>query len=330
MLINKRGNIFKSFLRFKQGSILLVFIGMYALVSILSPNFFSVYNFGVLLKAITYLGLIALAQNMILLLGDIDLSVGAIAALSGVITGYAMGQFGIPIILAIILGLVIGTLCGFLNGIIVTMMNVSALIATLGTQGIFVGLTLIITKGAAVTGLPSGFFFLGQQVYFNFLPLAFVIMIVALVIISIVLKRTVFGRHIYAIGSNKEAARVVGLKVNKTKVIAFMICGFMSSMCGILMVSRLTSAQPSIGDGWLMPSVAACVIGGTPLTGGEGSTLGVLIGVGILSVIDNSIVLLGISPYWQTFVKGLVVVIAVAVDTIRKQSLTKKKAIIEK
>ncbi|MBI9105925.1 MAG: ABC transporter permease [Spirochaetales bacterium] len=323
------GNFFRKIKNFKESGILIVLLGMYALVSILSPNFCSMYNFGVLLKAITYLCFIALAQHIVLLLGDIDLSVGAIAAFSGVICGYAMGQFGIPIVPSIIIGLGIGVLCGLLNGLIVTLLRVNALIATLGTQGIFIGLTLVITKGSAVMGLPKGFFFLGQKVFLDFIPLAFIIMIVALIIITIILRKTPFGRHIFAVGSNKEAARVVGLRVNQVKIKAFMMSGLLSSMAGILMVSRLTSAQPSIGDGWIMPSVAACVLGGTPLTGGEGSTLGVLIGVAILSIIENSIVLLGISPYWQTFVSGLVVVIAVAVDSMRQRSSLKKKILIE-
>lgn len=332
MTIKNEGmvGLFRKLKNFKEGGILIVLLGMYALVSILSPNFCSIYNFGVLLKAVTYLCFIALAQHIVLLLGDIDLSVGAIAAFSGVITGFAMGQFGIPIVPSILIGLAIGVLCGLLNGLIVTLLRVNALIATLGTQGIFVGLTLVVTKGSAVMGLPKEFFFLGQKVLLDFIPLVFIIMIGTLIVITIVLRKTPFGRHIFAVGSNKEAARVVGLEVNKIKIKAFMMSGLLCSMAGILMVSRLTSAQPSIGDGWLMPSVAACVLGGTAMTGGEGSTLGVLIGVGILSIIDNAIVLLGISPYWQTFVSGLVVVIAVAVDSMRQRGSMKKKVHVEK
>ncbi len=332
MTIKNEGMIglFKKIRNFKESGILLVLLGMYVIVSLLSPHFCSIYNFAVLLKAVTYLCFIALAQHIVLLLGDIDLSVGAIAAFSGVITGFAMGQFGIPIVPSIIIGLLIGTLCGLINGLIVTMLRVNALIATLGTQGIYVGLTLVITKGSAVMGLPKGFFFMGQKVFLDFIPLVFLIMIGALIILTVILRKTPYGRHIFAVGSNKEAARVVGLQVNKVKIKAFMMSGLLCSMAGILMVSRLTSAQPSIGDGWLMPSVAACVLGGTPLTGGEGSTLGVLIGVGILSIIDNAIVVLGISPYWQTFVSGLVVVIAVAVDSMRQRSSLKKKVHTEK
>jgi ribose transport system permease protein len=188
--------------------------------------------------------------------------------------------------------------------------------------GIYSGINLVITEGKAITGIPKDILFLGQGDVAG-MPLPFVILIFVSIIITVLAICTPFGRYIYAIGNNREAARMLGIRVNRIRVACFMLSGLLASLAGMLMVARLGSAQPSIGNVWVMASIAAPVIGGVATTGGIGNPLGALIGAAIIGVIENIIVLIGVSPYWQTVVSGAIVVIAVAFDAISRNLFRK-------
>lgn len=282
-------------------------------------NFLTPYNVTIIIRAMAFIGLVAIGQSMVLLLGELDLSVGAIAGLTAVMGGKMMVEMGIDPFVAFFLALLLGTLMGLINGTIITSLNLNALVVTIGMSGIYKGINLVFTRGKAIVGIPEEILFLGQDQLLG-MPVPFVVMVVVMALILIVTKYTTFGRYIYAIGDSREAARILGIKVKLIRVATFMITGTLAALAGMLMVARLGSSQPAIGEVWLLTSVAAPVIGGVALTGGVGSPIGALIGVAIIGVIENIIVLLGVSPYWQTVVSGSVVVIAVSIDSISRMS----------
>ncbi|EIP96479.1 permease component of ribose/xylose/arabinose/galactoside ABC-type transporter [Opitutaceae bacterium TAV1] len=289
----------------------------------LSPHFSTSYNAGIMMRTFAFAGLVALGQCLLLLLGELDLSIGAIAGLCAVIGGKLMVDAQINPYLAFGLCIMLGMLCGMINGIIVTTLRLNALVVTIGMTGIYSGANLVITEGKAIVGIPKVIHFLGQG-DIGGIPMPFIILLVVGVIVTVLALCTPFGRYIYAIGNNREAARMLGIRVNFVRVSCFMIAGGLAALAGMLMVARLGSAQPSIGNVWVMASIAAPVIGGIATTGGIGNPIGALIGAAIIGVIENIIVLFGVSPYWQTIVSGAIVVLAISFDSISRNFLKKE------
>ena len=292
---------------------LLVLVGVSGLIS---ENFLSPYNIKIIIRSLAFVGLVALGQTVLLLLGDIDLSVGAVAGLSAVIAGSFMVFLKLNPVISLILTLLLGLLCGVINGTIITKLRLNSLVVTLGMMGIYKGMNLVITKGQAITSLPESVVSIAQNDLLGF-PIPFVVMLFFLICLSLVLSYTPYGRYVYATGCNREAAKIIGIKTDRIRIISFAIAALLSSIAGILMMARMGSAQPQIGDIWQMSSIASPVIGGTALTGGIGSPLGAIIGAAIIGVVENIIVIVGVSPYWQTAVSGAVVVLAVAIDSVR-------------
>ncbi|HFD14713.1 MAG TPA: ABC transporter permease [Rhodospirillales bacterium] len=206
------------------------------------------------------------------------------------------------------------------NEELVTGLGLHSLVLTIATAGIYKGINLVLTKGVAITNIPDSIEFLGSGTVYG-VPVPFLIMLALLAVVGIVVHRMSFGRYIFAIGDNTPAARMLGIRVNRVRVLVFVIAGTLASLAGVLMVARLGIAQPSIGDTWVLPSVAAAVIGGVATTGGIGSPVGAILGAAIIGVIENIIVLYGISPYWQSVVSGAIVVIAISFDSISRRYL---------
>lgn len=297
-------------------------IGVLAVITLVSQiatggNFFTEYNITIIIRSIAFVGLVALGQSLLLLLGELDLSIGAISGLTAVIGGKLMVEAGADPVLSFIFCIILGGLFGALNGGIISSLELNPLVVTIGMSGIYKGINLVITHGRAVTDIPKNILFLGRGMALG-LPVPFIILALCVVIIIVLTQYTTFGRYLYAIGDSREAARIVGIRVKLVRTITFGIAGSLSSLAGMLMVSRLGSSQPTIGEVWLLTSIAAPVIGGVALTGGIGNPIGAIIGVSIIAVIQNVIVLLGVSSYWQTVVSGSVVVLAVAIDAISR------------
>ncbi|WP_027351003.1 ABC transporter permease [Halotalea alkalilenta] len=286
--------------------------------SLLSPNFLTSYNMMIIARSLAFIGLITIAQSMLMILGELDLSLGAIGGFCGVIGGILMVQVGLPPWLAFALCLLIGALFGLVNGLLVTLLRLPSLVLTIGMAGVYGGLNLVLTRGVAITGIPSSIGFLGTGRWLG-LPIPFWIMLVFLAIASFITLKTPFGRYMYAVGSNAPAARMLGIHVDRVRVGVFAFAGFLAALAGMLMVARLGSAQPSIGDSWVLGPIAAAVIGGVPTTGGIGTPLGAIFGAAIIGVIENIIVLFGISPYWQSMVSGAIVVLAISLDAISRR-----------
>ena len=292
-----------------------VLLTMVIIASVASPYFLDIYNLQSLLRDLAFVGMIGVAQSLLLLVGELDLSVGKIASLCGILAGIMMVHKGMNPWLSFILGLALGLVFGLINGIIITQLRLNSMVATIGMQGVYGGVNLVLTKGKAITGIPEDIYFLGKG-NVGPLPVPFIICILVLILILFMVKKTKTGRYIYAIGNSREAAKVLGIKVDKIRMMIYAIVGFISSLAGLLYVARLGSSQTAVGENWPMNSIAASVIGGVSLNGGVGNPAGALIGAAIISIIQNMIVLFGVNVYWQSAVSGIVTVIAISFSSI--------------
>jgi ribose transport system permease protein len=299
--------------------VLVVLLLLFAVSSLLSPYFATPYNMTIIARSLAFIGLVTLGQAMLMLLGELDISLGAMGGLCGVAAGMLMMDLGVNPFVAMGLAVVLGALLGLLNGFLITALNLHSLVLTIAMAGVYKGVNLVLTKGVAITNIPESTQFLGRGEVGPF-PTPFVIMIGLLVVIAVVAHRTPFGRYVFAIGDNAAAARMIGVKVNLIKLLVFVIAGALAALAGTLMVARLGTAQPSIGDTWVLPSIAAAVIGGVA-TGGIGSPVGAILGAGIVGVIEDITVLYGISPYWQGVISGVIVVMAISFDSVSRRYL---------
>ena len=309
---NSMLNIFK---RSNMTAIGMVLIIMFVIACIGSPYFLDVYNIQSLLRDLAIIGMIGIAQSLLLLVGELDLSVGKIATLCGILSGMLMIYAKINPWLALICGLIFGIFFGLLNGLIITKLKLNSMVATIGMQGVYGGINLVLTKGKAITGIPEQIQFLGKG-SLGIVPMPFIFCIIVLVLVLFLVKKTKTGRYIYAIGNSREAATILGIKVDQIRVFIYVAVGLISSLAGLLYVCRLGSAQSTLGESWPMNSIAASVIGGVSLNGGIGNPAGALIGAAIISIISNMIVLFGVNAYWQQAVSGIVVVLAISFSSI--------------
>ena len=296
-------------------TITLILVAMVILVSILSPYFLTLFNIQSLLRDLAFISMIAIGMSLLLLIGELDLSVGSIATLCGVVGGMLMVDYKVNPYLSFVLALVLGFCLGALNGLIISLLRLNAMVATIGMSGVYSGVVLALTKGRAIPNIPEEIHFLGKESLFK-IPIPFLIMVAILICVMFLVKKTRTGRYIYAIGNNKETAALLGIKIRRIRILVYSILGFISGMAGMLYVSRLGSAQSSIGSNWPMNAIASSVIGGIALTGGVGSPLGALIGAAVISIIQNAIVLLGVNMYVQSAVSGVVVVLAISFSSI--------------
>lgn len=302
-----------------------VFIGLIALFSIFSfasPVFFTMDNLMNVVRQVSILGIISIGMTMVIGSGEFDLSVGSIYGAAAMFAGLMMTSGGLPIWLSVILALLVGTGIGCLNGILSTYARVPSLIVTLGMLNAARGLALILTGGLVITlskrsvtdpSLPV-FVFLGRGKLWGTVPTMSIAFIVIAIIGYILYHRNIIGFRMKAVGGNPEAARVSGVNVQVFKIIAFAITGFLAAFGGILNLSFLNNVQGTMGIGLELDVIAATIIGGTSLKGGEGTILGTVIGVLILGILRNGLVLLGISPFLQMVFIGTVIIAAVAID----------------
>lgn len=293
------------------------FIGLFliiAVISILNPDFLSTSNLLNVLRQVSINALIAFGMTFVILTGGIDLSVGAILAFSGAVTASLLAS-GMDPILAILIGLLVGAGLGAINGIIIAKGKVAPFIATLATMTIYRGATLMFTDGRPVSNLgdSSVFQMIGGGYFFG-IPMPVITMLVSFVILYFILKKTTFGRRVYAVGGNEEASILSGIKVDRIKIYVYSLTGFLAAVAGVILTSRLNSAQPTAGTMFELDAIAAVVLGGTSLTGGRGWIVGTLIGALIIGVLNNGLNLLGVSSFFQQVVKGSVILLAVLLD----------------
>ncbi|WP_084295257.1 ABC transporter permease [Caldanaerobius polysaccharolyticus] len=299
----------------------IAFAGLILLVvffSLVTDRFLRADNLLTVMLQSSIIAIVAIGETFVIITSGIDLSVGSVLGLIGIVTTMLMVAH-YPVFLAVVIGLLLGALIGFLNGIIIDKGGIPPFIVTLGMLSIARGAALVLTGGVPVSGLPESFNFIGNYNVFGWLPMPVIIMLIMAVIFSKILTKTKLGRYTYAIGSNEEAARLSGINVSRIKQSVYTISGVLSALAGIILASRLFTGQPTAGNGYELNAVAAVVIGGASLMGGEGTILGTIIGALIMGVLSNGLNLLGVSPFWQQIVIGGVIVITVYLDKFRNK-----------
>ncbi|OWY39037.1 ribose ABC transporter permease [Xenophilus sp. AP218F] len=288
-------------------------------LSVMSPDFLTVNNLLNVMRQVSINALIAFGMTLVILLGGIDLSVGSILALSSVTTASLM-QAGVDPMLSTLLGILSGAAMGLFNGLVISKGKVAPFIATLASMTILRGLSLVFSNGSPITGFHSdAFSMLGGGYIAGLVPVPVAWMLLMFAGFWFLLKKTVFGRHLYATGGNEEAARLSGVKVDRVKLWVYTASGAMSAMAGVVLTSRLNSAQPTAGTGYELDAIAAVVLGGTSLTGGRGWIFGTLIGALLIGVLNNGLNLLGVSSFYQQVIKGVVILLAVLMDRSNKK-----------
>lgn len=299
------------------GGIVCGLVLLCVLFTVLSSNFLTLGNLLNIVMQVSIIAILGFGMTYVLLLGDIDLSVGAVMALVGTIAAFAM-QHGLHPALAVVVAMVAGLALGLVNGTLTSMLTIPSFIVTVATMGVFRGLAYITSAGVPISIDDDRFAALGNG---TFLGIAIPIWIlgILLVVNHFVLSKTVFGRKAYLAGGNREAALYSGINVKRLRIVIFMISGLMASIGGVLMTSRLYSAQPNAGLGYELDAIAAAVLGGTSLSGGYGTIAGTLIGALIIGVINNGMNLLSVPYFYQLIVKGVVILVAVCIDVQTKK-----------
>lgn len=297
----------------------LTLIVLFVALAVASPYFLTQANLSSVVRQTAVINTMALGMTLIIISGGIDLSVGAILGFSGLLGTMAM-QAGLPVWQGMAVGLVAGLFWGFVNGFLTVRLNINPFIVTLGTLGIVRGVTLIISNGLPVHQIPQTFSFLGEG---NLLGVPFVlwILLACAAATHVILEHTRLGRYAFAIGSNTEAAYYAGIPVAFHTTAVYAISGLLCGLAGMIEASRLMTGQPTAGQGYELQVIAAVVIGGGSLRGGEGSVIGTLVGAFIMGLLSNGSDLLGISPYLQQAIIGAIIILAVTVDELRKRRM---------
>ncbi|NPV87377.1 MAG: ABC transporter permease [Anaerolineae bacterium] len=300
---------------FKELGIFFAFLIILAVLMILSPNAFArPANLINILKQASINGILATGMMYVIISGGIDLSVGSIVALSGVIAASFAHPGEYPLIVPIVLAAVVGALVGLANGIGVAYGNIPPFIVTLGSMTIVRGIALIAANGQPVFNVTKQFERISGGFVFNTIPNLVVYFIVVTLVLAFVLTRTVFGRRVYAIGGNETAAKVSGINVEQIKLAVYTLCGFLAGIAGLLLASRIISGNPTSGQAYELDAIAAVIIGGVSMSGGAGKWYGTVIGALMIAVISNGLDILNVSSHFQLVIKGLIIVVAVLMD----------------
>jgi ribose transport system permease protein len=300
-------------------------IVLFVVFSLASPNFLQFNNIVGILLATAVNGVLALGVTFVIIAGGIDLSIGTVMTFAAVMTGLFITRWQLPVALGVLGGLAAGALAGCVNGLIIAKLKIPPFITTLGMLNVAKGLALVFSGLAPIYFNDTPFFnqiamgsALGAVVPGFDIPNAVLIMFGAAIIASLILLKTVLGRYAFALGSNAEAARLSGVSTDRWLIAIYTLTGLFSGLAGVLIASRLNSAQPSLGQGYELDAIAAAVIGGTSLSGGEGSILGTIIGAFIISTLTNGLRILSVPQEWQTVITGAIVIVAVYLDIVRR------------
>lgn len=303
---------------FNQLGMLIILALLIVVMSVIAPNFTDSSNILNVLKQSSITAILAAGMTVVILTGGIDLSVGSTLALSGVIS-VLLSNSGVPVVFSMFAGAAVGYIAGAINGYLTAVPKLPAFIVTLGSMTYLRGLAYVITGGYPVVLASEKFKFIGAGEILG-IPTPIYIMAIVYIIMFVVLKYTMFGRHVYAIGGNEEAAHLTGIKVNRTLINVYSISGLLAGISGVVMAGRLFSGQPMVGIAFELDAIAAVVLGGTSFVGGRGRIQGTIIGVLIVAVLTNGMTLLNVDYYWQQVVKGIVIVIAVLLDRLRSRN----------
>lgn len=306
--------ILKAFIDVRELTLIVLIAIIIISMSWLSPYFLSPANFRAVAVGMAPNAVIVIGMAILLASGGFDLSVGSVMALSStVVAMLLLDGFSIPA--AVSFGILLGAAAGFANGVLVTVVGINPLIATLGTMSITRGIALVLTEGFSLSSLPPEFGWIGKTTMAGF-PVIVLLMLLLVLVFDLAVRHTRFFRQVYFIGANEKAAMLSGIHVNRVRIIAYVLTGMLAALAGVLLASRLMSGTPTAGNGIELQVLAAAVIGGASLRGGEGTILGAFLGVVFVALINNSMTMLAVSIYWQMIVIGAVLVSAVALDML--------------
>lgn len=296
--------------------------------SIIAPNFLSFNNAINILRQVSIFGIVVTGVAIVMIGGCMDLSVGAQLAVDGMLAGTLMVTMGLPIWLTVLLTIALGIVLGAINGIIAVKLKIAPLIVTLGTMLVLQGVAYLITGGYPITGMPEAFKLLGQG-YIGIIPVPVIIFAVFVAFGWLLMNKTYIGRYVYALGGNKEAARLAGIDVDKLTVAMYAFCGFASAIASLILVGRTNASQPGAGSSYSFDCMTAACLGGVSIRGGEGKISGTIVGVLVLGILDNGLLLLSVNSNAQSVIKGLILLVVVALDSIQIASKKANVAAIE-
>ncbi len=315
-------DVLKRLMKMRESMIFTIVLGIFIIMTFASPYFLTTANLLALLLGLSIEAIIAVAMVNLMVSGGFDMSVGSVVAFTGAATGLIL-RMGVPVIVAILIGIAIGAVIGLCNGFIVSRLGINPFVTTLASLSIYRGLTLILTKGQNITGLGATFKLIGQAKIFGVqMPIWYAIIL--MIIGDILLRKSRFFRQNYYIGGNEKAAKLSGIDVVKMKIFNYVLTGAFAAIAGIVMTSRLGAASVTAGTGLELRVITAVIIGGASLNGGEGTVTGAFLGSLLMALIINALTLLGVDVYWQTFVIGATLLLAVLIDQfgkIRKEKM---------
>jgi ribose transport system permease protein len=314
--------LLRSITAYREFTLVLVLLVMTIAMTLFSPVFLTRANVEAILLGLSVEATIAVGMVILLISGGLDLSVGSTMAFTGVVTGLALTTLKLPAPVAILIGLLAALLVGLINGLLISKLMINPFIATLGMQITVRGLTLVLAAGKAVLNLPPSFTVVGQGRLFG-IQYPIYIMLALVIIFDVFMRNSRFFRQMYYIGGNEKAARLSGINVDWVKVINYCLVGILAGVAGVMITGRFGSSSLTVGSGVELRVITATIIGGASLSGGEGSVLGAFLGALFMGVLANALNLLGVDVYWQSFVTGLILIIAVVVDVLneRRKSL---------
>jgi len=317
-ILSDIGNGMKNFVRENIGILIGLFV-LCVIIALINPVFLTSNNLLNILRQTSTNLYLALAMTMIIILGGIDLSVGSIMAVTGVVTTMLIALMGMPVIVAVAAGILVGMAIGAVNGYIAATTIIPPFIITLATMNIARGAAYVLTDGQPVRVMSDSFNFIGSGYIGGILPMPVLYLLILLIISYLLMNKTKLGRYMYAVGGNPEAARFSGINIKRIKFFAYTFSGFMAAVAGIVLASRMFSGQPTAGNAAELDAIAAVVLGGTSMTGGYGKIGGTVIGALIIGVLSNGLNLMGVSSFWQYIVKGIVILVAVYADVIKRR-----------
>lgn len=307
---------FRSILTNANFGLFIAALVLFALLSIFSDSFLTPFNMYTTGRTLSLYAFIGLSQAMVLVVGDMNLSVGAIGGLSTITAGYLMDIQGYSGTIAVIAALAIGLMCGALNGMLTAKLGINAFIVTLATSFVFTGINFGLTQGFSFVNIPLSFTIIGKGKVLG-IPYILIFTIAALLLLFLFFKYTIAGRRILAVGENLEAAKFSGINSGNIKILSHMLSGSVAALAGVLYISRMGTAPPVTGQDWLIVSFAVAIIGGTALSGGMITAFGILMGAGIMVMIKNGLVMFGTNVYWEQTYLGILILAAVGIDRIR-------------
>jgi len=321
-------------LKIKELPIILILIVISIIISVANPAFMTLENFLDILKSNLVLAIMSMGMLMVMLTGGIDVSVSSVITAVAVITGYSLMHWSSNLLFTILVAVLSGTLMGMFNGLLIAKLRIPPIVATLGTMSVILGLVLYITNGTWMTGIPERFIDFGRKKLITFptgdgktlgIPIQFLFLLVAVLATWFILKKTVIGRGIYAIGGNRDSAERMGFKPDRILIFVYAFEGFLIGLAAVAHTSIMRQVDPNAFLGFEMQVIAAVVLGGASVLGGYGSILGTLIGVSLFCVINNGLILMHIPTFWQKIVVGLIIIGSISIDMTQKKRTERNK-----